>query len=74
MGKQNFQVVRGMRDLLPEQARKKQAIEDRIRREFEAYGFEQLETPIVEDFALLAAKGSAGEAIKEDIYYFKDKS
>jgi histidyl-tRNA synthetase len=63
-----------MRDLLPEQARKKQAIEDRIRREFEAYGFEPLETPIVEDFALLAAKGSAGEAIKEDIYYFKDKS
>ena len=63
-----------MRDLLPEVAKKKQAIEDRIRREFEAYGFEPLETPVVEDFALLAAKGSAGEAIKEDIYYFKDKS
>jgi histidyl-tRNA synthetase len=69
-----FQTVRGMRDFLPEQARKKQAIEDLIRREFEAYGFEPLETPIVEDFALLAAKGSAGEAIKEEIYYFKDKS
>jgi len=63
-----------MRDLLPEQAKKKQAIEDIIRREFEAYGFEPLDTPIVEDFALLAAKGSGGEAIKEEIYYFKDKS
>ncbi|MDD5148474.1 MAG: ATP phosphoribosyltransferase regulatory subunit, partial [Candidatus ainarchaeum sp.] len=69
-----FQTVRGMRDFLPEQAKKKQAIEDKIRREFEAYGFEPLETPIVEDFELLAAKGSAGEAIKEEIYYFKDKS
>ncbi|MDD5163115.1 MAG: histidine--tRNA ligase [Candidatus ainarchaeum sp.] len=69
-----FQTVRGMRDFLPEQAKKKQAIEDLIRKEFEAYGFEPLETPIVEDFGLLAAKGSAGEAIKEEIYYFKDKS
>ncbi len=69
-----FQEVRGMRDLLPELAKKKQMIEDKIRQEFEAYGFEPLETPVVEDFALLAAKGGAGEAIKEEIYYFKDKS
>ncbi|HLD58154.1 MAG TPA: histidine--tRNA ligase [archaeon] len=69
-----FQTVRGMKDFLPAEAKKKQAIEDLIRREFEAYGFEPLETPIVEDFALLAAKGSAGEAIKDEIYYFKDKS
>jgi histidyl-tRNA synthetase len=74
MVKEKFQVVRGMRDLLPEEAKKKQAIEDRIRKEFEAYGFEPIETPIVESFELLAAKGSAGEAIKEEIYYFKDKS
>ncbi len=69
-----FQSVRGMRDLLPEQAKKKQFIEDVLRKEFEAYGFEPLETPVVEDFELLAAKGGAGEAIKEEIYYFKDKS
>lgn len=69
-----FQEVRGMRDLLPELAKKKQAIEDKIRQEFEAYGFEPLETPVLEEFALLAAKGGAGEAIREEIYYFKDKS
>jgi len=70
----DFSVVRGMRDMLPDVAKKKQAIEDRIRKEFEAYGFEPIETPIVEDFALLSAKGSAGESIKDDIYYFKDKA
>ncbi|VVB98917.1 Histidine--tRNA ligase [uncultured archaeon] len=69
----NFQVVKGMRDFLPEQAKKKQFIEDLCRRTFERYGFEPLQSPIVEDFALLAAKGSGGEAIKEEIYYFRDK-
>lgn len=62
-----------MRDFLPEQARKKQFIEDFLRRLFERYGFEPLQTPIVEDFGLLSAKGSGGEAIKNEIYYFKDK-
>jgi len=62
-----------MRDFLPEQAKKKQFIEDSCRRVFEKYGFEPLQSPVVEDFALLAAKGSGGEAIKDEIYYFKDK-
>ncbi len=68
-----FETVKGMRDFLPEQAKKKQFIEDTCRRVFERYGFEPLQTPVVEDFALLSAKGSGGEAIKDEIYYFKDK-
>ena len=68
-----FETVRGMRDFLPEQAKKKQFIEDVCRRVFELYGFEPLQSPVVEDFALLAAKGSGGEAIKNEIYFFKDK-
>src|SRR3989344_3246992 len=68
-----FNVVKGMRDFLPEQAKKKQFIEDTCRRIFERYGFEPLQSPVLEDFALLAAKGSGGEAIKDEIYYFKDK-
>jgi histidyl-tRNA synthetase len=69
-----FQTVRGMRDFGPEKAAKKQWIEAKCRAVFERYGFVPLETPIVEDYALLAKKGSGGEAIKEEIYYFKDKS
>src|SRR3990167_8649030 len=72
--KQNYSTVKGMRDFMPEQARKKQFVEDYLRRLFERYGFEPLQTPIVEDFALLDAKGSGGGAVKEEIYYFKDKS
>jgi len=69
-----FQTVRGMRDFLPEKMKKKQFIEDFIRKVFESYGYEPLQTPIVEEFGLLSAKGSGGEAIKNEIYYFKDKS
>ena len=69
-----FQTVRGMRDLLPEKAMKKQKIIGICRSAFEKYGFEPLETPVVEEFELLAKKATGGEAIKEEIYYFKDKS
>ena len=71
---EKYQTVRGMRDFLPEQAQKKQFIEELCRQEFERYGFLPLETPVVEEFKLLAKKGSGGEAIKEEIYCFKDKS
>src|SRR3989338_402517 len=69
-----FQTVRGMRDFLPELAAKKQYIERVCRQVFGSYGFQPLETPAVEGFGLLAKKGSGGEAIKDEIYYFKDKS
>lgn len=68
-----FQAVRGMRDFLPGMAVKKQWIEAVCRSVFGRYGFVPLQTPVVEDFGLLAKKGSGGEAIKEEIYYFKDK-
>ncbi len=69
-----FQTVRGMRDFLPKQAAKKQWIEAKCRAVFERYGFVPLETPVVEDFGLLAKKGSGGEEIRKEIYCFKDKS
>lgn len=71
---EKFQPVKGMRDYMPGRMRRKQYIEDLCRSTFERYGFAPLQTPVVEYFDLLAAKGSAGEAIKEELYYFKDKS
>jgi histidyl-tRNA synthetase len=68
-----FQTVRGMRDLLPEQMKKKQSIEDSCRAVFESFGFEPLQTPVVEDLALLTKKGGGGDAIRDEIYFFKDK-
>jgi len=65
---------RGMRDFLPNKARKKFFIESICREVFEKYGYVPLQTPIIENFELLAKKSQAGEAIKEEIYCFEDKA
>ncbi len=70
----NVARVRGMQDFLPERARKKKFIEELCRKVFEKYGFMPMETPIVEELALLTAKGSSGEEIEKEIYSFEDKS
>ncbi len=67
-----FQPPRGTRDFLPEEMFKRQFIIDTARDVFEKWGFDPLDTPAFEDFELLTAK--SGEAIKDEIYYFRDKS
>ncbi len=67
-----FQPPKGTRDFPPEEMKKLQHVLDTIRSVFEKYGFEPLETPAFEDYGLLT--GKSGEAIKNDIYYFRDKA
>ncbi len=62
---------RGMRDFLPEEMLFREKVIEVIRATFEAYGFPPLETPILENLEVLTAK--SGEAIKKEIYAFKDK-
>ncbi len=69
-----YQTPRGTRDFLPEDALKRQFVLDKARRIFELWGFDPLETPAFEEWKLLSAKSGGGEAIKEEVYYFKDKS
>lgn len=68
-----YQTVRGMRDFLPKEMRKREYVFEVIKEVFERYGFQPMETPAVEYFELLARKGGAGEEIKKEIYYFKDQ-
>ncbi|MBI5332956.1 MAG: histidine--tRNA ligase [Candidatus Aenigmarchaeota archaeon] len=69
-----FRTARGTRDFLPEEMIKRQFVLDKMRKIAELCGFDTIETPAFEDWALLSAKSSGGEAIKEEVYYFKDKS
>ncbi|MBT4870116.1 MAG: histidine--tRNA ligase [Candidatus Diapherotrites archaeon] len=68
-----FQTVRGMRDLIGSDACIQEFIEGNCRKVFASYGYLPQYTPAVENFDLLAAKSAAGEEIKNEIYYFKDK-
>jgi histidyl-tRNA synthetase len=69
-----FQTPRGTRDFLPKEMIKRGFIFDAVKKVFEAYGFEPLETPAFEEWDLLTGKGGGGEEVRKEIYYFKDKS
>ena len=65
-----FKTVRGMRDLLPEDAEMMRYVEMVSRTISKLYGYEEIITPILESYELLAAKTS--EEIRERMYTFKD--
>src|SRR6476620_11366945 len=48
--------ARGMRDFLPEDVRRRQYVIDVVRRVYETYGFEPLETPALENIETLTGK------------------
>src|ERR687890_2318463 len=48
--------ARGMRDFLPDDVRRRQYVIDVVRRVYERYGFEPLETPALENIETLMGK------------------
>ncbi|MHA1650301.1 MAG: histidine--tRNA ligase [Candidatus Helarchaeota archaeon] len=67
-----FQTVKGMRDLLPEDFKLFKRVITVIREIFDNYSYQEVSMPILEPFELLAAK--SGEEIKETMYVFEDKA
>lgn len=67
-----FQPPKGTKDFLPEEMIQREFVINTIKKIFETYGFDTIETPAFEDWKLLTKK--CGEEIKEQIYKFKDKA
>ncbi|NLF87743.1 histidine--tRNA ligase [Candidatus Bathyarchaeota archaeon] len=65
-----FQTVRGMRDLIGEEAQVFTFIITKARQTAELYGFKEVITPHVEPLELLSAK--SGEEIRQRMFIFKD--
>ncbi|HXX87057.1 MAG TPA: histidine--tRNA ligase [Candidatus Acidoferrum sp.] len=65
-----FKTVRGMRDFLPEETRMMKYIENKARSVAESFGYQEIMTPIVESYELLATK--AGEEVRLRMFAFKD--
>ena len=64
MAQQQTQPARGMRDFLPEDVRRRQYVIDIVRRVYERYGFEPLETPALENIETLLGKyGEEGDKL-----------
>jgi histidyl-tRNA synthetase len=66
----DFQTVRGMRDLLPEEAAMLNHVIAKARETAELYGYGEVITPLVEPYELLSAK--SGEEIRQRMFIFKD--
>lgn len=64
------QVLKGMRDLLPHQMLLRQHVIGTFRSVFERYGFEPIETPVMEYLDVLTGKYGEDEKL---IYHFADR-
>jgi len=71
MNKANLQPLKGFRDFLPEQARKREFVINTLKEVFSSYGFEPLETPALEYTSTLL--GKSGEETEKLIYKFMDR-
>ncbi len=71
MNKITPRTLKGFRDFLPKEARKRQFVIDKLRSVFESYGFEPLETPALEYAEIL--EGKYGEEGEKLMYKFEDK-
>ena len=69
----DLQLPRGMRDFAPEEKIVRDHVINMLKDVFERYGFNPLETPIVERWDILASKYAGGEEILKETYQFTDQ-
>ncbi len=66
-----FQNPRGTRDFTPEEMKKRNYLEESIKKVFKNYSYKEIQTPTFEKLDLFTAK--SGQGIISEIYSFEDK-
>jgi len=67
--------IRGMHDILPDAVHVWQELEDRIRRQLEAYGYQEIRLPSVEFTELFARSiGDVTDIVEKEMYTFEDRN
>lgn len=73
MAQQTLQAIRGMNDILPEEAARWQWFEAKIASWLADYGYRNIRTPIVEDTSLFKrAIGEVTDIVEKEMYTFTD--
>jgi len=68
-----LQAVRGMNDVLPDEAERWLALESAVARWFARYGYRQIRTPLLEHTSLFRrAIGEATDIVEKEMYTFTD--
>jgi histidyl-tRNA synthetase len=71
----NYKAPRGTRDILPDEAKKWQHLEERFRDFCNLYGFGEIRTPIFEQTDLfIRSVGEDSDIVSKEMYSFKDRS
>ncbi len=69
-----LQAVRGMNDVLPDEAPLWELLEDAVREVFRQYGYRNLRVPVVEPTPLFVrAIGEVTDVVEREMYTFEDK-
>ncbi len=67
----NRQIPKGVRDLLPEEAKNRRSIENKAVRMFRSYGYEEVITPTFEFMEVVET--GAGENLRRELFLFMDR-
>ncbi|KPJ50519.1 hypothetical protein AMJ40_02635 [candidate division TA06 bacterium DG_26] len=69
-----FQIVKGTRDILPEEIPRWRHIENTARRILEAFGYREIRTPTFESTRLFARSiGETTDIVEKEMYSFRDR-
>jgi len=69
-----YQSLKGMEDVLPGQVEAWQVLESKTREFFEAYGFREIRTPVLESAELFSRSiGEASDIVHKEMYEFEDR-
>ena len=70
-----FQAIRGMSDILPEQAARWRTLETTAREVLTAYGYQEIRLPLVEKTELFARSiGEVTDIVEKEMYTFEDRN
>ena len=71
----NIQAIRGMRDILPDQAPLWQWLEGRVKAVLEAYGYREIRMPVLEMTDLFKRSiGEVTDIVEKEMYTFTDRN
>jgi len=70
----SIQAIRGMNDILPDEAGRWEALEEALRSWLRSYGYRNIRTPVLEQTALFRrAIGEATDIVEKEMYSFVDE-
>lgn len=75
MSKKDIKAIRGMHDMLPQEAPLWRLLEVSLRRILDAYGYQEIRTPVLEMGELFARSiGAVTDIVEKEMYSFTDRN